>query len=180
MACGPVILHRCLAPAVIQTTGLRLCAIGTAGNVTSTAFAEEVPRGLMARCARAEHKVCTGPYPSYIVVAGIPNNEPCCAFICLACIPSPHFQCICMCCCAFSQKVHKGKIIANGSKNSPVMCALCTNAPQETAPLASRGGGGGRRAWALDANPPPRCWHQSAGPLAPEAPERNFFGYGRG
>ena len=33
------------------------------------------------RCARAVHKVCTGPYPSCIVVPSTSNNEPCYAFI---------------------------------------------------------------------------------------------------
>ena len=36
---------------------------------------------LCVRCARAVHKVCTGPYPSCIVVPSTSNNEPCYAFI---------------------------------------------------------------------------------------------------
>ena len=30
-----------------------------------------------ARCARAVHKICAGPYPSGIVVPSTGNNEPC-------------------------------------------------------------------------------------------------------
>ena len=37
--------------------------------------------GRIVRCARAVHKVCTGPYPSCIVVPSTSNNEPCHAFI---------------------------------------------------------------------------------------------------
>ena len=30
---------------------------------------------------RAVHKVCARPYPNYIVVPSINNDEPCCPFI---------------------------------------------------------------------------------------------------
>ena len=39
------------------------------------------PRGHFVRYARTVHKVCTGPWRTYIVVPSTRNNEPCYAFI---------------------------------------------------------------------------------------------------
>ena len=46
--------------------------------VSASHLESKHPRGSVLR---AVHKVCTGPYPSCIVVPSTSNNEPCHAFI---------------------------------------------------------------------------------------------------
>ena len=60
--------------------------------------------GHIARCAHTLHKVCTGTYPTRIVLHRSSNYDPCAAFTQVAYVFHPHFQCSSVCCCVCQLK----------------------------------------------------------------------------